>query len=164
MTSPRDTFLERVRQAVAAGNRAGGTPPLPERGNVGYQGAGVDPIARLCAEVAAAGAKVHVVRDSDEAIAAVLRLVGATGARRVLLGGGAFVDTLDLERHLSVAGCEVLVAERVGREEFFATDVGISGVDHLVAETGTLAVATRPDQPRAVSLLPPVHIAVASRA
>src|SRR5437867_1696077 len=36
----REAFLERVRQATAAGTRAGTSAPLPERGNLGYQGAG----------------------------------------------------------------------------------------------------------------------------
>src|SRR5437667_8058953 len=39
----REAFLDRVRQAVAEGNRAGAIPKLPERGNIGYQGAGADP-------------------------------------------------------------------------------------------------------------------------
>jgi L-lactate utilization protein LutC len=163
VTTAREQFLARVRQAVAEGNRAGAVPPLPERGNVGYQGAGADAVAKLCAEVAAGGAQAHLVRDDAEAVAAVLRLVREAAARRVLLGGGAFVERLNLEPHLSAAGVEVLAAGRVGRDDFFTADLGITGVDHLVAETGTLALETRPDQPRAVSLLPPVHIAVASR-
>ena len=53
------------------------------------------------------------------------------------------------------------VAPECCRESFFAADVGISGVDHLLAETGSLVVLSRPDQPRSLSLLPPVHIVVA---
>ena len=49
------------------------------------------------------------------------------------------------------------------REAFFAADAGVSGVDHLVAETGSIALLARPDQPRSLSLLPPIHIAVADR-
>ena len=50
------------------------------------------------------------------------------------------------------------------REAAFAADVGVSGVDYLVAETGSLALFTGPGQPRSLSLLPPVHVAVAERA
>ena len=32
--NPTDAFLQRVRQAVAEGNRAGAAPPLPERGGL----------------------------------------------------------------------------------------------------------------------------------
>jgi L-lactate dehydrogenase complex protein LldG len=48
-------------------------------------------------------------------------------------------------------------------EPFFAADLGISGVDYLVAETGTVVLHSSPNQPRSLSLLPPVHIAIAER-
>jgi L-lactate dehydrogenase complex protein LldG len=47
------------------------------------------------------------------------------------------------------------------RDTFFAADLGISGVDHLIAETGSIALLTQPSEPRSLSLLPPIHIAVA---
>ena len=56
-----------------------------------------------------------------------------------------------------------LVPPGATREDVFAADVGITGVEAVIAETGTLVLATRPDQPRAASLLPPVHVAVAER-
>ena len=37
------------------------------------------------------------------------------------------------------------------------------GVDYLIAETGSVVLGCRPDEPRSLSLLPPVHIAVADR-
>src|SRR5262249_38763881 len=49
------------------------------------------------------------------------------------------------------------------RDRFFAADLGVSGVDYLVAETGSVVVLTGPDGPRSLSLLPPVHVAVAHR-
>jgi L-lactate utilization protein LutC len=165
VSSSRESFLERVRQAVVEGNRAGGAPDLPARGTVGYQGAGNDPLARLSAEFTAAGGRPHLVPDAATAVTVVLRLVHERLAQRVLLAGGMFVDSLGLEAALRHAGLEVAVAAQLldhdSRSAFFAADVGISGVDGVVAETGTLVLATRPDQPRAASLLPPVHIAVA---
>jgi L-lactate utilization protein LutC len=49
------------------------------------------------------------------------------------------------------------------RDDFFAAEAGISGVDYLIAETGSLVLLSRPEQPRSLSLLPPLHIAVARR-
>jgi L-lactate utilization protein LutC len=40
-------------------------------------------------------------------------------------------------------------------------DLGLSGVDAVIAETGMLALSTLPGQMRSVSLVPPVHVAVA---
>jgi L-lactate utilization protein LutC len=167
VSSERDIFLNRIRLAVVDGNRAGAIPSLPERGAVGYQGAGPDPITRLSDEITAAGGKAHVVADSASAISTVVDLVRHFGARRVLLGGGAFIDTLPLAAALSSLGAEVhrtaSLSNAETREVFFAAEIGITGIDHVIAETGTLALTTRPDQPRSASLLPPFHIAVAHR-
>jgi L-lactate utilization protein LutC len=167
MSSARDTFLQRVRQAVAAGNRAGDAVPLPERGSVGYQGAGHDPVARFCQELTAAGGHPHLAAGPDDAVRQVLALVQACSARRVLLGRGPFLDALPLADRLRALGLEVFVVDSLpgsaGRDAYFAADVGISGVHRLITETGSLVMASAPDDPRSVSLLPPVHIALAER-
>jgi L-lactate utilization protein LutC len=100
-------------------------------------------------------------------VALVVDLVRQRSARRVLLAGGAFLDSLGLPEHLKAAGLRVDVAAELPagqvREAFFAAEVGITGIDWLVAETGTAALVSRPDQPRSASLLPPIHIIVADR-
>src|SRR5262245_23664041 len=158
--SARDDFLRRVRQAVADGNAAGAAPPLPQRRAVGYQGAGPDLVAACAEQLTAAGGTCHLVPDAAAALDGVLALVRACSARKVLLGGGPFLDALPLGPALAGAGVELLAAG-AGRAAFFAADVGITGVDYLVAETGSLARVSRPGQPRSLSLLPPVHVAVA---
>jgi L-lactate utilization protein LutC len=167
MTTSRDAFLQRVRQAVADGNRAAGAPPLPDRGTVGYQGAGPDPVARFRDELTAAGGTLYVVPDAEAAAVKVLELVSSRPARRVLVGRGAVLDGLALPERLRPLGVEVAVTDALPpggeRDAFFGADIGISGVDYLVAETGTVALLTRADEPRSLSLLPPVHIAVADR-
>ena len=167
MTTERDRFLQRVRRAVADGNRAGGVPDLPERGGVGYQGGGADPVVRFRDECIAAGGFVHVVADPEAAANAVMNLLRERSVRRVLLGSGPILDGLALPARLAAAGVEATAvstpADARRREAFFAADAGVSGVDHLVAETGSIALLARPDQPRSLSLLPPIHIAVADR-
>jgi L-lactate utilization protein LutC len=104
---------------------------------------------------------VHVVPDLVGAATQVAALVRAAEARRVVMDRSAFLDSLNLAEALRAAGVE---ANSAGdREALFQADVGITGVDYLVAETGSIALFTRPEQPRSVSLLPPVHIAVARR-
>ncbi len=41
-----------------------------------------------------------------------------------------------------------------------SADIGITGADFAIADTGTLVLLSGPKQPRLTSLLPPVHIAV----
>jgi L-lactate utilization protein LutC len=157
MSSAREEFLRKVGEAVVEGNHAGGAPGLPARGTVGYQGAGADLVSRFVQELTAAGGRAHVVHDGSTAVGVVLDLVRERGARRVLLGRGTFLDSLNLESALNAAGVETSMA----REDFFPADLGITGVDHLIAETGSVVLGSRPWQPRSLSLLPPVHVAVA---
>ena len=42
-------------------------------------------------------------------------------------------------------------------------DVGITSADYALAETGSLVMLASPEEPRLISLLPPVHIAVFPR-
>ena len=46
------------------------------------------------------------------------------------------------------------------REEFLSADLGISGANFLVAETGTLVIVTNEGNGRMCTTLPPLHIAV----
>jgi L-lactate utilization protein LutC len=167
MTTARDAFLQRVRQAVTEGNRSGSAAGLPTRGDVGYQGAGPDLVARFQATLAAAGGQTHLVPNGGAAVGRVLELVQSMAARRALIGRGPVVDSLRLPERLRAANLETVVVDTLspstGRDPFFAADVGISGVDSLIAETGTVVLGCRPDEPRSLSLLPPVHLAVAHR-
>jgi L-lactate dehydrogenase complex protein LldG len=168
VTATREEFLQRVRQAVAAGNRPGSAAPIPARGNLGYQGAGGDPVARFCEQLTAAGGVAHRVSDSEAAASRVVELVKDRSARKALVGWGPVVDALRLPERLGALGIEVIAENALSaadcKEPFFAADIGISGVDYLIAETGTVALLTKPQTTRSVSLLPPVHIAVAESA
>lgn len=46
------------------------------------------------------------------------------------------------------------------REEFLSADLGISGANFLVAETGTLVIVTNEGNGRMCTTLPPLHIAI----
>ena len=61
--------------------------------------------------------------------------------------------TLDVEKMTAVARTEL-------RRAFFTADVGLSGVNFGVAETGTLALVTNEGNGRLCTTLPRVHIAL----
>jgi len=165
MNSSRAAFLERVRTAVRAGNQAGSIAAIGPRGQTGYLGAGADPAARFCEQFAAAGGIPHVVADVDAARARIVEIVTSLAAPRTLCGIGAVLDALHLREALPAFELHFTEAvhEQNERDTFFAADVGITGVDFLIAETGSLVVSTAAAEPRSLSLLPPVHIAVATR-
>jgi L-lactate utilization protein LutC len=159
-------MLQRIRDAVIEGNRAGGGPSqIPERGQVGYQGAGADPLERFREAFTAAGGQLHVVVDHAGAAEFILDLVRSRSIRSVLLGRGEVLDAVAVAEPLRATGVEIVdvIAEHGERSEWFAAEMGISGVDYLIAETGSVVLASRCEQPRSLSLLPPLHIAVAER-
>jgi L-lactate dehydrogenase complex protein LldG len=167
MTSSRDAFLQRVREAVAAGNRPASAASFAERGSTGYQGAGTGPVAGFCEKFEAAGGHPQTVSSPAAATNAIIELVQRRGARRALLGEGPVLEELGIAERLTTTGVEV---DRVGlidpescREACFRGDIGISGVDWLIAETGTIVIGAAVREPRSLSLLPPVHVAVATR-
>jgi L-lactate utilization protein LutC len=129
---------------------------------VGYQGAGVDALTRFRDEFAAAGGQTHVVADRAGAMEIILDLVRLHSVRRVLLGDGEVLARLPVVEALRSVGVEV--SAEASREAFFQADLGLTGVDYLIAETGSVILASRPEQPRSLSLLPPIHVAVAERA
>ena len=161
----REAFLQRVRHAVIEGNRAGTAPPLPQRGRTGYQGAGHDPLARFCAELTAAGGQPFVAADSGAAWVKIQAIVQAHRARKIVVGCGGLLERLEIENRLRADGAEVAsmadLPPSLFRDTLFAADVGITNVEYLIAETGSVVMATGPKEPRSTSLLPPVHIALA---
>jgi L-lactate utilization protein LutC len=160
MTQSRTDFLERVRQAIRAGRAAGLPEQPPARGAVGYEGAGQNPSVAFRDALVAAGGRFHAVSDRAHAATAVCELVGHLAARKVLIGRGPLIGSLGLAPRLSSVGIETIPPE-TGFGGFFAADASVTGVDCLVAETGTLVIRTSMDEPRSLSLIPPVHIAVA---
>jgi L-lactate utilization protein LutC len=167
MNSRRDDFLRRVSQAVNAGNRPGAASEIEPRERVGYRGAGLSPVQRFHEELVALGGWFYLVADNESCISRVVEIAQAKSPKHILLGKGPVIDLLDLPKRLKEAGIEVISVEKLSaetcRESFFTADLGISGVDYLIAETGTVVLHSAPGQPRSLSLLPPVHIAIAER-
>jgi iron-sulfur cluster protein len=54
----------------------------------------------------------------------------------------------------------VKIARRALRQSFIDADIGITGANFAMADTGTIAIVTNEGNDRLVATLPPVHIAV----
>jgi len=66
---------------------------------------------------------------------------------------------LGITEILNSLGVE-LVSPNAGKHEMAACDLGITEADYLLPETGTLVLKSSAEKPRAVSLLPRVHLAI----
>jgi L-lactate dehydrogenase complex protein LldG len=76
----------------------------------------------------------------------------------VWLAKSTILDKLCIEGELNL---QDILQWSAPRDVAFTADVSITGVDHLIAETGSVVSRSASQEPRSLSLLPPVHIAVA---
>jgi L-lactate dehydrogenase complex protein LldG len=111
------------------------------------------------------------VADARAVLETIAAIAGERGAQRVVAW---HADALGLDVAAPLAGhglatsaapaAEVPAAERERRRALAAAaDLGVTGVDLAVAETGTLVIVSGAGRPRSASLLPPCHVAVFDR-
>ena len=172
--SSREAFLARVQRALRTGSQPHQAEEVSaENGEVvSLVAEGEDLAARLQRELEGVGGSVARVGHMAEAAQYITRLAEEKGAEVVVRWQSDLLDTLEIDDALQAGGANVHAASLASeaeaadrrqelRELLARADMGLSGVDAVIAETGTLMLAAQPGQMRGVSLLPPVHVAVA---
>ena len=121
-----------------------------------------------------AGWNIHRVANFEDAAEEVTAVVREHGATAVMRSDHDILNSVPLESALKAEGVDLEIAVREPsddadedlerrlslREKSFDSEVGITGVDFAVAETGTVAMEPRAGSSRLVSLTPEVHIGV----
>ena len=186
-SSDRTTFMTTIRKALHRGHAA--VPSLyallPDRPNgderlrlARIAGRDTQERQSLLDGFILAGQSVNVsvlVESSATAAgAAVARLAAEKSPewgdnKTVVAWSHPLVECLGLPTRLASMGIPIHVAEtRQPAEEpqqpirhlAETAMIGVTSADYAVAETATLTIKTRPGQPRCISLLPSIHIAV----
>jgi L-lactate dehydrogenase complex protein LldG len=160
MDTARAEILNRVRQSVS---NIAQTPisPLPSTARVRSRQPGTleAELALLLTTIQDLGGKTRRITSLPDFDAALSELVRDENIKRATLW-----ETLDL-REFGVAerllrlGVELVPALEEKRV-IAACDVGITGADAALAESGTLVLASSPAKPPMVSLLPRIHLAI----
>ena len=70
-----------------------------------------------------------------------------------------WLNQLQITNHLLALGVE-LVSPTAEKHELAQCDIGITEADYLLPETGTIVLHSSAEMPRAVSLLPRIHLAI----
>jgi len=151
MTDARAAILARVRDAQRTGRFPDATaaraePPAPAAPEA--------MLARFLAELDALGVEHHV-EDSADGVRA--RIVAIVSGRSVL---GWNVDKLPYAVATALPGAATGDSPRDVQAN---AEVGVTGCDAVIAETGSLVTLSGGGKPRAASLLPPVHVAIVRR-
>ncbi len=145
----RDAIFERVRSAIG---RKLGQKPLPPP----------EPLLRVRSEPLAT--RLARFRAALEALGGTVTLVpdfaSAKKAVETLVDGQSFVAS----PHPFLAQCGIAGMPYANGEELrnacATASVGITSAYCLLAQTGTIVLRATAQEPRLISLLPPVHIAV----
>ena len=121
-----------------------------------------------------AGWKIHRVANFEDVAEEVTAVVREHGAKAVMRSDHDILNEVPLESALKAEGVDLGIAMRdpgdnadedlerrlALRETSFDSEVGITGVDFAIAETGTVAMKPGAGSSRLVSLTPEVHIGV----
>ncbi len=110
---------------------------------------------------------------TEQATEYVVGLVDDLEARLLVRSAHPVVEGLDLGTALEARGVEVALMasedptdesqRKVSRAKGIKADLGVTGLDYAIAETGSVLIAAGQGTSRLVSLLPPVHVAVVER-
>ncbi len=127
--------------------------------------------------LATTGWYVHRAETMEDVGDLIARICREIGAEKALRSGHEVLDEAGIEHALERASVELSdmslndemtdderdEQRSAHRQEVFNTDVGITGGDYVIAETGTLVIHPKKGVSRLTSLAPPVHIAVMRR-
>ncbi len=131
-------------------------------------------LERLIEAAKLANVGVIVEKDAASAAASISKIAAEKSAewgdqKSVVAWDHPLVKRLGLAASLRPLDLPVYFADRepgtadrleILRKHAEGAFIGITAADYCIAETATLTMKTRPGQPRCVSLLPSIHIAV----
>jgi L-lactate dehydrogenase complex protein LldG len=86
-------------------------------------------------------------------------LVAEQNIRKATVWNTPRLNQLQITNYLSSLGVE-LVFPNADKHEMAQCDLGVTEADYLLPETGTLVLTSSHEKPRAVSLLPRIHLAI----
>lgn len=150
--SARETILARVRAA----QRTGHVPEarMPSRESAPASRPPAECLDRFRSELDALGVASYLEATDADVRARVGALVAG---QRVLAWHG---DRLPYAVGSILGAC---AGADSPREVQAAAEIGVTGCEAAIAETGSLVLLSGPGRSRAVSLLPPVHLAIVRR-
>jgi L-lactate dehydrogenase complex protein LldG len=176
----RAEFLERIRREVAKTPGLFGATPAPRPVAPAAAAEAIrhelaerwpEALERFRQEFERVAGAFHRARDVGAVPEVIADIARNIGARQVVTWDPAALG-FDAAPRLVADGCSVAAA-RAGqedeatrlrhREAAAAAQLGVTGADFVLAETGTLILLSGAGRPRSTSLLPDVHVAVFGR-
>jgi L-lactate dehydrogenase complex protein LldG len=176
--SSRDDMLERVRGALGRGTSPGPTPSSgavakrwPKLEGVMTPIAPADRAPTFEKEFDKVGGFAYRASSQSELERIVRTIIRNSRATTAVLTRNPLLALAGLPETLRAWGVSVALWPRVSdptngtseqeyRDRCFLSEVGISGVDFILAETGSLVLSSGTEGSQLASLAPPVHVAL----
>jgi L-lactate dehydrogenase complex protein LldG len=158
--SQDNAVITAVRRALGRdpGSPVAPRPPILSPREGGDLGAEIELLLTEIDKLAGQTRKIT----TDSIDASLAELVRAGQIASATCWRTPWLQKLGIESRLSSLGMEILSPNET-KEALARCDLGVTEVDFALPETGTLALISAPDRPRAVSLLPRVHLALLKR-
>ena len=180
----RAQFISKVTSALG---RTSIVDPTPDSATAGFDSAETartiaqtaindarERSSQLAGEMAQAaetiGWKVHRATNAEDASSIIAQICEDKSAKSVLRSSHDVLDEIVVDNAVTNTGAKIETTKHDGdygqseiekmKAKDFSADVGITGVDYAIAETGTVVLHPRSGLSRLVSLAPPTHIAV----
>lgn len=174
--SSREDMLDRVRKALHRPNTGYPLDPVPTLDLAGVMPfvAPEDYLAKFEGEWEKVAGIAHRVASIAELDATLMKALAPAESNAVVLSGNPWLAELGLAQRLTSLNKLVTswtansgVPGTTSLSDFtkasFAAGAGITGVDFVLAESGTLVLSSATERVQLSSLAPPVHIALYRR-
>jgi len=109
-------------------------------------------------ELAKVNTNVLETYEKDNIKEPLLNLIKEKKLKSFSIWESEYLKEINLKQQLKDLGLKLITAKNKNR--ISKADIGITEVDYAIADTGTLVLLTNKNQPRSVSLLPPIHLAI----
>ena len=185
----REQFFADLGRALGRPSGSGPDPALPETEDAESVEARAQEVLRqaearsdeLMSELEEAAARigwtVTRVKSPEQAAGSVEALLRGMEPRSVVRSTHPVLERLGLEPVFAGMGVDLITMsvdegkdpseleqQRASlREKALHADIGLTGVDYAIAETGSCVLLARKGVSRLVSLLPPIHVAVVEK-
>jgi L-lactate dehydrogenase complex protein LldG len=172
--TPKEEFLQTVRQALGKASPT----TNPQRGKsteererqvaeieqhlVKGRPELLDSLAEVASKVSW---QVHRTTSHEEAAQLLAAIAKEKGVRSALHSSHTVLDRISLAKALPGVSLTLMESQDESgwaalREKAPEADLGVTGTDYAVAETGSCVILSKPGVSRMTSLLPPVHVAI----
>ncbi|MGE5259207.1 MAG: LutC/YkgG family protein [Hyphomicrobiales bacterium] len=160
MSRAREEILGKLQAAYGRGPGASpGSVPPTARVAPRQPAAPEAELTQLLTEIGRLNGVTRRVANPEAFDAALAELVRTEGVKRATCWTTPDLETWEVAATLRRLGVEIIPGN-ADKRLVASCELGVTGVDAALPETGTLVLTSSPERPRVVSLLPRVHLAL----